>query len=393
MRTTGVTARGIVSPIFKQGDNLAKSVCECVLASAKNEGYSLDDGDIIGITESVVARTQGNYASCAQIAKDLRQKFGGGALGLVFPILSRNRFSILLKAIAQSCDKLVVQLSYPGDEVGNELVSLDSLDEHGVNPYSDSFNEAGFRKVFGDDTKHPFTGVDYIEFYKTFGNHIEVVFSNDPAYILNHSKNVLCCDIHTRARTKRLLKSKGGEVVLGLDDILTSSVDGSGFNAEYGLLGSNMATADRVKLFPREGQPLVEAIQRELKAATGKTTEVLIYGDGCFKDPVGGIWELADPVVSPAFTAGLAGTPNELKMKYFADNELAELSGDALREAMRQKIREKEGDLVGNMAAQGTTPRRYCDLVGSLCDLVSGSGDRGTPVIHIKGYFTNYASE
>ena len=393
MKTTGVPARGILSPIFKEGDDLAKSVCESVLAAAEHEGFSIEDGDIIGITESVVARTQGNYASCGQIAADIRQKFGGGTLGIVFPILSRNRFSILLKAIAQGCEKLYVQLSYPADEVGNELVSWDKLEEKDINPYRDSFTEAEFRQTFGKDTLHPFTGVDYIEFYKSFGPHIEVVFSNDPAYILNYSQNVLCCDIHTRKRTVRQLKKKSTGVVLGLDDILNQSVEGSGFNPDYGLLGSNMATADRVKLFPRDGQPLVEAVQKGMMDATGKNVEVLIYGDGCFKDPIGGIWELADPVVSPAHTARLSGTPNELKMKYFADNELSGLSGEELGNAMRERIREKTGSLVGQMAAQGTTPRRYSDLVGSLCDLVSGSGDRGTPVIHIKGYFTNYASE
>ncbi len=392
MRYTGVTARGIISPIFKEGDDLAKSVCDCVLAAAQKEGYPIDDGDIIGITESVVARTQGNYATCAQIAADIRQKFGGGTLGIIFPILSRNRFSILLKAIAQGCDKLVIQLSYPGDEVGNQLVTWEQMEEHDVDPYRDSFTEEAFRQLFGKDTLHPFTGVDYIEFYKTFGPHIEVVFSNDPAYILQYADHVLCCDIHTRMRSKRLLLKKGAKTVLGLDEILTASVDGSGYNPQYGLLGSNMATADKVKLFPRDGQVVVDSVQKYLREATGKTVEVLVYGDGCFKDPVGGIWELADPVVSPAHTSGLAGTPNELKMKYFADNELAGLSGEELSQAMRQKIREKEGSLVGNMAAQGTTPRRYSDLVGSLCDLVSGSGDRGTPVIHIKGYFSNYAS-
>lgn len=393
MRYTGVTARGIVSPIFKEGDDLAALVCDSVLGAAAGEGFGIDDGDIVGITESVVARTQGNYITCGQIAADIRGKFGGKDLGIVFTILSRNRFSILLKAIAMGCEKLYVQLSYPADEVGNALISDELLDEKGVNPYSDSFDEQGFRALFGDETVHPFTGVDYISFYKSFGDNIEVVFSNDPAYILNYTKNVLCCDIHTRDRTRRAVRRRGGERVYALDDIATESIDGSGYNREYGLLGSNMATEDKVKLFPRDCQPLVQAVQDGFLARTGKRVEVLVYGDGCFKDPVGGIWELADPVVSPAFTSGLDGTPNELKMKYFADNELSGLAGDALAAAMRDRIREKDDNLMGSMAAQGTTPRRYTDLLGSLCDLVSGSGDRGTPVIYIKGYFTNYASE
>ncbi len=393
MRTTGVTARGIVSPIFKAGDDLPQSVCAAVLAAGKAEGFTVENGDIIGITESVVARTQGNYASVQAIAKDVRAKFGGGTLGIVFPILSRNRFSILLKGIAMGCDKLVVQLMYPADEVGNALVSWDELDEKGVNPYTDSFEEPEFRRVFGEKAIHPFTGVDYIDYYKSFGGHIEVVLSADPAYILNYTKNVLCCDIHTRQRTQRILKAKGGERVYTLAELLAQSVDGSGYNPQYGLLGSNMATEDTVKLFPRDCGPVVQAVQAAIKTATGKTVEVLVYGDGCFKDPVGGIWELADPVVSPAYTEGLDGTPNELKIKYFADNELGDLKGDALAAAMREKIAQKDGNLTGQMAAQGTTPRRYSDLVGSLCDLVSGSGDRGTPVVYVKGYFTNFASE
>ncbi|MGD9559766.1 MAG: coenzyme F420-0:L-glutamate ligase [Oscillospiraceae bacterium] len=393
MRYTGVTARGIIAPIFKQGDDLADVVSRCVQSTAAGEGFAIEDGDIIGITESVVARTQGNYATCAQIAKDVRAKFGGGTLGLVFPILSRNRFSILLKGIAAGCDKLVIQLSYPADEVGNALVDYDVMDENDVDPYRDNFDEARFRAVVGEATIHPFTGVDYIDYYKSFGEHIEVVFSNDPAYILNHTKQVLCCDIHTRKRTKRILQKKGAGKVLGLDDILTASVDGSGYNEAYGLLGSNMSTQDTVKLFPRDCEALVARVQQLVHKATGKTVEVLVYGDGCFKDPVGGIWELADPVVSPAYTKGLDGTPNELKMKYFADNDLGSLSGEALADAMREEIRKKDGNLTGQMAAQGTTPRRYSDLVGSLCDLVSGSGDRGTPIIYIKGYFTNYATD
>lgn len=393
MKHTGVTSRGIVSPIFSQGDDVVAITCDTIMKAAQAEGFAIDDRDVIGITESVVGRTQGNYASCAQIASDVRAKFGGKDMGIVFPILSRNRFSLLLKAIAMGCEKLYVQLSYPADEVGNALISWDLMDEKKVNPYSDSFDEAGFRNIFGMETVHPFTGVDYIEYYKSFAPHIEILFSNDPAYMLNYTKNVLCCDIHTRRRTKRILQAKGAERVLCLDEILTGSVDGSGYNPQFGLLGSNMATEETVKLFPRDCQPVVDGIQAKMKGLTGKQVEVLIYGDGCFKDPVGGIWEFADPVVSPAYTAGLEGTPNELKMKYFADNQLRDLSGDALADAMRQQIRQKEDSLVGKMTAQGTTPRRYIDLIGSLCDLTSGSGDRGTPIVYIQGYFTNYASE
>lgn len=393
MRYTGVTAQGVVMPIFKSGDDLAQSVCDGIITASNGGAFTIDDGDIIGITESVVARTQGNYVTCEQIASDIKAKFGGKDLGIIFPILSRNRFSILLKAIAMGCEKLYVQLSYPADEVGNALVSWDLIDEKGVNPYSDSFDESGFRKVFGNATVHPFTGVDYIEYYKSFGDNIEIIFSNDPTYVLNYTKNVLTCDIHTRARSKRLLKAAGGINVYGLDDIVTESIEGSGFNKEYGLLGSNKATEDSVKLFPRDCDIVVNAIQKCMLEKTGKTVEVMVYGDGCFKDPVGGIWELADPIVSPAFTARLNGTPNEIKMKYFADNDFARLSGEELAEAMKEKIREKNGSLVGSMTSQGTTPRRYTDLIGSLCDLVSGSGDRGTPVVYIKGYFTNYASE
>jgi F420-0:gamma-glutamyl ligase len=379
--------------MFRQGDELAGMICDTILRASKEEAFEIEDRDIIGITESVVARTQGNYATCGQIAADLRAKLGGEDMGIVFPILSRNRFSLLLKAIAMSCKKLYVQLSYPSDEVGNALVPLDALDEKQVNPYKDSFDEAGFRALFGSNTRHPFTGVDYIEFYKSFGEHIELVFSNDPAYLAGYTKNILCCDIHSRQRTRRMVKAAGAERVFCLSDILTAPVDGSGYNREYGLLGSNLSTSDTVKLFPRDCMALAGDIQNRLKQKTGKQVEVLIYGDGCFKDPVGGIWEFADPVVSPGYTGGLEGTPNELKMKYFADNELGALNGAALEEAMRQRIRQKDGNLIGEMASQGTTPRRYPDLIGSLCDLVSGSGDRGTPVVYIKGYFTNYASE
>ncbi len=393
MRVTGVTARGIITPIFKKGDNLAAEVSACMLNAAQKEGFPIEDGDILAITESVVARTQGNYATCEQISTDIRNKFGGEDMGIIFPIQSRNRFSILLKAIAMGCKKLTIQLSYPSDEVGNALIPASIMDAKGVNPYSDNFTEEEFRALFGEDTVHPFTGMDYIKFYKSFGGHIQVVLSNNPAYILNYTKNVLCCDIHTRQRTARIIKEAGGERVYTLADILNKSVDGSGFNEEFGLLGSNMATPDSVKLFPRGSQALVESIQHELKEKTGKQVEVMVYGDGCFKDPVGGIWELADPLVSPGFTSGLAGTPNELKMKYFADNDLGDLSGQELAEAMRKQIEAKEDDLVNNMASLGTTPRRFTDLIGSLCDLVSGSGDRGTPVVYIKGYFTNYASK
>lgn len=393
MRYTGVTARGIICPIFQQGDDLVGKVADSVCAAAKNENFAIEEGDVIGVTEAVVARTQGNYATCAQIAADLRNKFGGKDLGIVFPILSRNRFAILLRAIAMSCEKLYVQLSYPSDEVGNAFVDIDVMDAKGINPYSDCFNEEEFRKVFGHDTKHRFTGVDYIDYYKSLGKNIEIVFANDPRHILKYTKNVLNCDIHTRKRTQRLLKAAGGEKVYRLDEILAAPVDGSGYNENFGLLGSNKATEDKVKLFPRDTQKFVDALQAKMKEKTGRTVEVMIYGDGGFKDPVGGIWEFADPVVSPAFTPRLRGTPNELKMKYFADNEFSALNGDALAAAMRQKIKEKDSNLVGNMESQGTTPRQLTDLLGSLCDLTSGSGDRGTPVVYIKGYFTNFATD
>ncbi len=394
MRYTGVTARGIITPIFKKDDDLVASVTKSILDASANEGFALQDGDIIGVTEAVVARTQGNYATCEQIASDLRAKFGGKELGIVFPILSRNRFSILLKAIAMSTEKLYVQLSYPSDEVGNLLMERSVFDDAGVNPYSDNFTEAEFRKIFPkESTVHRFTGVDYIEFYKSYNENIEIVFSNDPTYILNFTKNVLNCDIHSRFHTQKLLKKAGVGISYRMDEILTESVDGSGYNENYGLLGSNKATEEMVKLFPRDCQTFVDALAASMREATGKQIEAMIYGDGCFKDSIGGIWELADPVVSPAFTARLRGTPNELKMKYFADNDFADLSGEALAEAMREKIREKDGSLVGNMTSQGTTPRQITDLLGSLCDLTSGSGDRGTPVVLIQNYFTNFASE
>lgn len=394
MRYTGVTSRGIITPIFQQGDDLVSSIVTSVKEASENEGFSLNDGDIVGVTEAVVARTQGNYATTDQIAADVRAKLGGEDVGIVFPIMSRNRFSVVLKGIAMGCKKLYVQLSYPSDEVGNLLVDRDIFDEAGVNPYTDSFTEKEFRKLFGKEkTIHRFTGVDYIEYYKSFGDSIEIIFSNDPTYILKYTGNVLNCDIHTRKRTQRLLKNAGAERSFRLDELLTSSVMGSGYCEEYGLLGSNKATEEKVKLFPRDTQTFVDNLASALKAGTGKNIEVLIYGDGGFKDPVGGIWELADPVVSPAHTKRLVGTPNELKMKYFADNDFASLSGEKLADAMKEQIRKKDDSLVGNMKSEGTTPRQLTDLIGSLCDLTSGSGDRGTPVVLIQGYFTNFATE
>ena len=394
MRYTGVTSRGIITPIFQQGDDLVSSIVTSVKEASENEGFLLNDGDIVGVTEAVVARTQGNYATTDQIAADVRAKLGGEDVGIVFPIMSRNRFSVVLKGIAMGCKKLYVQLSYPSDEVGNLLVDRDIFDEAGVNPYTDSFTEKEFRKLFSKDkTIHRFTGVDYIEYYKSFGDSIEIIFSNDPTYILKYTGNVLNCDIHTRKRTQRLLKNAGAERSFRLDELLTSSIMGSGYCEEYGLLGSNKATEDKVKLFPRDTQTFVDNLASALKAGTGKNIEVLIYGDGGFKDPVGGIWELADPVVSPAHTKRLVGTPNELKMKYFADNDFASLSGEKLADAMKEQIRKKDDSLVGNMKSEGTTPRQLTDLIGSLCDLTSGSGDRGTPVVLIQGYFTNFATE
>jgi len=392
VRNTGVIARGIVTPIFRQGDDIIPKICDSLMAAAKSGSFTISDGDIIAVTEAVVGRVQGNYASLEHISKDVRAKFGGGTLGIVFPILSRNRFANVLRGIAGGCDKLYIQLSYPCDEVGNKLIDISVCDEKGVNPYTDSFTEPHFRAVFGMETVHSFTGVDYIEYYKEIAGNSEIVFSNDPKYILNFSKNVLCCDIHTRHRTQMLIDKAGAERCLCLDDILNKPVEGSGFS-EYGLLGSNKASEDTVKLFPRDTKEFVTELQAELKKRTGATVEAMVYGDGCFKDPAGGIWELADPVVSPAFTGGLSGTPNELKIKYIADNDFADLSGDELTESIRSRIRSKQGNLVGNMASEGTTPRRIHDLVGSLCDLVSGSGDRGTPIVLVQNYFKNYASE
>ncbi|GEK90241.1 F420-0:Gamma-glutamyl ligase [Alkalibacterium putridalgicola] len=394
-RALGTVVRGLRSPIIKEGDNMENIVVETVLNAAKAEGYSFMDRDIITMTESIVARAQGNYATLDDIATDIGHKYDGETVGVVFPILSRNRFSNILKGIARGVGKVVLMLSYPSDEVGNHLVSLDELDAAGINPLADVLTEDEFRSHFGFK-KHPFTGVDYIDYYKSLieaeGANCEVIFSNDAKTILDYTKNVLACDIHSRFRTKRLVKAAGGEKVFGLDDVLSESMNGSGFNSEYGLLGSNKATEDTVKLFPDNGQPLVEAIQKRLKDETGKTVEVMIYGDGAFKDPVGQIWELADPVVSPAYTKGLEGTPNEVKLKYLADNNFADLSGDELHSAITNHITNKQADLIGEMEAQGTTPRRLTDLIGSLSDLTSGSGDKGTPIIHIQGYFDNFTS-
>ena len=391
MRNTGVIARGIVTPVIKRGDELVTLICDRLLDTAKTDGFALENADIVAVTEAVVAIAQDNYATFGQIAREVKAKFGGGTLGLVFPIFSRNRFAIL-PGLAAGCDKLIVQLSYPCDEVGNHLVDIDVCDEKGVNPYTDNFTEAEFRGVFGTNTVHKFTGVDYIEFFKTAAPGCEVVFSNDPRHILKYTDRVLVCDIHSRFRSQKLISAAGAKICRRLDELLTESVDGSGY-CEYGLLGSNKATEDSVKLFPRDSKEFVRKLQAQLRERTGKTLEVMIYGDGCFKDPVGGIWELADPVVSPAFTDGLSGTPNELKMKYIADNDLSGLSGQELTDSMRQRIKNKSKNLVGSIESEGTTPRKTHDLVGSLCDLVSGSGDRGTPVVLVQNYFKNYASE
>ena len=391
-RKVGTVSRGIRCPIIREGDDLVSIVVQSVLEAAESEGYTMRDRDVVAITESVVARAQGNYASVDAIAKDVRVKLGGETVGVIFPILSRNRFAICLRGIARGAKKVVLMLSYPSDEVGNELVSLDKLDEAKVNPYSDVLSLERYRQLFGENL-HPFTLVDYVQYYSDLireeGAEVEVVFANDPRVILGYTKNVLTCDIHTRARTKRLLWGAGAEKVCGLDDILTAPVDGSGCNEKFGLLGSNKSTEDKVKLFPRECSGLVRDIQAKFLEKTGRLVEVMVYGDGAFKDPVGKIWELADPSVSVAHTPGLEGTPNELKLKYLADNDFADLSGEALKKAIEGAIREK-GDLAGSMASQGTTPRRLTDLIGSLCDLTSGSGDKGTPIIHIQGYFGNY---
>ena len=396
-RMLGTVSCGLRAPIIRDGEDLAQIVVDCVMQAVDNGELSVRDRDIVAVTESIVARTQGNYVTVEDIAADVQQKFGGGTVGVIFPILSRNRFSVCLKGIAKGCNKIVMMLSYPGDEVGNNLVSPDRLDESGVNPYSDVLDIKQYREAFGYE-KHPFTGMDYVEFYTELiegcGTEVEFVFANDPRVILRYTKNVLNCDIHTRARTKRLLKAAGAEKVFGMDEIMSAPINGSGYNEKYGLLGSNKSTEEKIKLFPRDCQDLVEDIQSRLLEKTGKLVEVMVYGDGAFKDPVGKIWELADPVVSPAYTAGLEGTPNELKLKYLADNDFAGLSGAELQKAIKAKISQKDGSsLVGNMAAQGTTPRRLTDLIGSLCDLTSGSGDKGTPFVYIQGYFDNYTAE
>ena len=395
-RMIGTVSRGVRAPIIRKGDDLAEIVTSSVLEAAADDGFAIRDRDIIAMTEAIVARAQGNYASVDDIAADVKAKLGGETVGVIFPILSRNRFAICLRGIAKGAKKIVLMLSYPSDEVGNHLVSLDALDEKGVDPYKDVLSLEKYRALFGYE-KHPFTGVDYVEYYegliRACGAEVEIIFANDPRAVLDYTKNVINCDIHTRQRTKRLLKAAGAERVYGLDEIMTAPVNGSGCNEKYGLLGSNKATEDQVKLFPRECQSLVEDIQERILKATGKHVEVMVYGDGAFKDPVGKIWELADPVVSPAYTAGLEGTPNELKLKYLADNDFAHLSGEALKEAIKGEITKKDGSLVGQMVSEGTTPRRLTDLIGSLCDLTSGSGDKGTPIVYIQGYFDNYTTE
>ncbi len=394
-RRVGTVSRGIRCPIIRQGDDLAQIVTDSVLEAAEAEGFTIKDRDVISVTESVVARSQGNYCTTDNIAKDVKNKLGGGTVGVIFPILSRNRFAICLRGIAKGCSKIVLMLSYPSDEVGNCLVSLDKIDEAGVNPYSDVLSLERYRELFGEN-KHEFTGVDYVSYYgdliRESGCDVEIIFANQPRAILDHTKNVINCDIHTRARTKRILLAAGAEKVFGLDEIMNAPVDGSGCNETYGLLGSNKATEDQVKLFPRECKDLVLQIQKNILDRTGKHVEVMVYGDGAFKDPQGKIWELADPVVSPAFTDGLIGTPNELKLKYLADNDFADLKGEELKKAISDSIKAKDKDLVGKMASEGTTPRQLTDLIGSLCDLTSGSGDKGTPVVLVQGYFDNYTN-
>ena len=394
-RRVGTVSRGIRCPIIRENDDLAKIVADSVLEAAKYENFEIRDRDVISITESIVARSQGNYASVEDIAADVKAKLGGGTVGVIFPILSRNRFAICLRGIAMGAKKIVLMLSYPSDEVGNQLVSLDKIDAAGVNPYSDVLDEKRYRELFGVNL-HEFTGVDYVEYYSNIvreaGAEVEIIFANQPRAILPYADHIINCDIHTRARTKRILLAAGAKVVCGLDDILNAPVNGSGCNEKYGLLGSNKSTEDKIKLFPRECKDLVLDIQKRIFDATGKHVEVMVYGDGAFKDPQGKIWELADPVVSPAFTDGLIGTPNELKLKYLADNDFKDLSGEALKEAISKSIKEKDGNLVGNMASQGTTPRQLTDLIGSLCDLTSGSGDKGTPVVLVQGYFDNYTN-
>ena len=396
-RMIGTVSMGIRAPMIREGDDLVEIVSNCVLEAMKEDGLSPRDRDVIAMTESIVARAQGNYVTVENIAQDVRNKFGGGTVGVIFPILSRNRFSICLRGIAKGCKKVVIMLSYPADEVGNHLIDFDMMDEKGVDPYKDVLTEEKYRELFGY-IKHPFTGVDYVEYYTSLvrecGAEVEIIFANDARAILDYTKNVLNCDIHTRQRTKRILKAAGAENVYGMDEIMSQPIGDSGYNPRYGLLGSNKSTENVIKLFPRDCQDLVEDIQAKLLEVTGKHIEVMVYGDGAFKDPVGKIWELADPVVSPAYTAGLEGTPNELKMKYLADNNFANLSGKELQDAIKAEILKKDGSsLVGNMASQGTTPRRLTDLIGSLCDLTSGSGDKGTPIVYIQGYFDNYTTE
>ncbi len=391
-RRVGTVSRGIRCPIIRQGDDMANIVVNSVIEASETEGFALRDRDVVAVTESVVARSQGNYASVDAIAEDVKNKLGGETVGVIFPILSRNRFAICLRGIAKGAKKIVLMLNYPSDEVGNALVSLDQLDEAGVNPYSDVLTEEKYRELFGQNL-HPFTGVDYIQYYgdliRSCGAEAEIILANDLRVILNYTDSVLNCDIHSRVRTKRILRDAGAKRVVGLDEILNQPVNGSGYNTKYGLLGSNKSTEDMVKLFPNECFDLVKEIQAQLLTRTGKHIEVMVYGDGAFKDPVGKIWELADPVVSPAYTSGLEGTPNELKLKYLADNDFADLKGEALKNAIEDAIRQKDGDLTGNMASQGTTPRRLTDLIGSLCDLTSGSGDKGTPIVLVQGYFDN----
>lgn len=395
-RTVGTISRGIRTPIIRQGDNLVDIVVNSIMEASSESGFEVKDRDIIAMTEAIVARAQGNYATVEDIAADVKAKFPDGEVGVIFPILSRNRFAICLRGIAKGAKKIVLQLSYPSDEVGNHLIRLDALDEKGIDPYTDVLTLERYRELFGYE-KHQFTGVDYVEYYERLirdcGADVEIIFANNPKAILNYTKNVLCCDIHTRHRTKKILNNNGAKVVYGLDEILNSPINGSGYNESYGLLGSNKSTEDQVKLFPRDCQVIVDSIQKKILDITGKHVEVMVYGDGAFKDPVGKIWELADPVVSPAYTSGLEGTPNELKLKYLADNDFAGLSGDKLKEAIKSRIREKDGNLVGQMVSEGTTPRRLTDLIGSLCDLTSGSGDKGTPVVFIQGYFDNYTTE
>ena len=397
-RNVGTVSRGIRGPIIREGDNIGAIVVDSVLTASQTDNFEIRNRDIVCVTESVVARAQGNYATVDAIASDVKAKLGGETVGVIFPILSRNRFAICLRGIAKGAKKVVLMLSYPSDEVGNALITMDQVDEAGINPYSDVLTLEKYRELFGEN-KHEFTGVDYVQYYSDLitdcGAYVEIIFANHAQEIMNYTKNVITCDIHTRERSKRLLKAAGAEKVCGLDDILTASVDGSGYNEQFGLLGSNKATEDTVKLFPRaaESQVVVDGIQKDIKEKTGKDVEVMIYGDGAFKDPVGKIWELADPRVGVAYTKGLEGTPNELKLKYLADNDFAELSGDALKDAIKGRITEKDGSLVGKMESEGTTPRQLTDLIGSLCDLTSGSGDKGTPIIHIQGYFDNYTTD